>query len=766
MNETPPQPRRRFDSPDLRAAALLLAVSALIRIPFFGNYSLVTYDGTHYLNQARHFFSTTTSWGSFPIGYPMLSAIVGFVVRDIVLAGRIVSLLAGLGSITVMYFLARLYTGRPVAFLSALSLSVTPLLIRYSETTMSEALYLFALLFGLLLYARRRMFPAGLSLGFAAITRPEVLGIFGLLALMRARAVRPLALLLVGFAVFYAVGVAHTFVRYNRLEPLPKRQFAGASSVMWHEHERVIEKSGDDLRSTKQLGGAGATKTAVNYLKRMPRELWLLVKHSGFLPVLLAIFALRRRRPFLLAALLPLAVYPAFTPRTEERYLLPYVPVVLVMAGIAVETLDKERLRRIGYAILVVSMAAGIAANRLHLKPPIDATEAALADIGKELRGTIPRGARIADRKPFLAFYAEGDYIEIPAAPYDETIEYLVDRNVDYLSVDAAVARMFRPALLPLVFDEAVIRGEVRFKQFYGKGGTIVYERDDTVEPLRWIQLTGGGDSAPAWSPDGSTLLFVTKRAGNADIYAIPSSGGEAVPVIDWPSEESYPIWMTGETIAFCSNREGKTHVYSINVVTGHVERMTQDDTNALAPAVSKTGELAFVSNRSGRPEIWLRNTDGVQQMTNDGDNFYPSFSPTGRRVAWVKPQKGLFVDDRQTGKTRRIAVPRNVNLRPAWSPDGRYIAVSGKDWGSVDIYVASVEDNGVLLLTTTPGYDAEPAWSTDGDRLAISSVRSGVQGIWAAHGVTAFLEARFSPSMQIMTVEINDQVPPRQTDN
>src|SRR5580692_2923320 len=46
------------------------------------------------------------------------------------------------------------------------------------------------------------------------------------------------------------------------------------------------------------------------------------------------------------------------------------------------------------------------------------------------------------------------------------------------------------------------------------------------------MQLTQSGkDSAPAWSPDGKTLAFVSARDGISQIYLLSMEGGEAKKV-------------------------------------------------------------------------------------------------------------------------------------------------------------------------------------------------------------------------------------------
>jgi tricorn protease len=63
----------------------------------------------------------------------------------------------------------------------------------------------------------------------------------------------------------------------------------------------------------------------------------------------------------------------------------------------------------------------------------------------------------------------------------------------------------------------------------------------------------------PAISPDGQTLLFEYK----GDIWSVPASGGNAVPLTLSESYEFSPVWShDGRSIAFASDRYGNFDVF------------------------------------------------------------------------------------------------------------------------------------------------------------------------------------------------------------
>src|SRR5262245_53744104 len=58
-------------------------------------------------------------------------------------------------------------------------------------------------------------------------------------------------------------------------------------------------------------------------------------------------------------------------------------------------------------------------------------------------------------------------------------------------------------------------------------------------------------------------------------------------------------------------------------------------------------GKIAFTSDRDGNQEIYLMNNDGSGQLrltNNPGTDAFPTFSPDGRKIAFVsQTAPGLF---------------------------------------------------------------------------------------------------------------------------
>jgi len=108
-------------------------------------------------------------------------------------------------------------------------------------------------------------------------------------------------------------------------------------------------------------------------------------------------------------------------------------------------------------------------------------------------------------------------------------------------------------------------------------GNRVAYKGCDETGALCGIFVTDSGgvdharlttdaaDGAPAWSPDGGRIAFMSDRDGDWNIYVINVDGSGLVQITDEPGEDGLPAWSPdGDFLAYVSTRGGSWHLRTL----------------------------------------------------------------------------------------------------------------------------------------------------------------------------------------------------------
>jgi Tol biopolymer transport system component len=136
--------------------------------------------------------------------------------------------------------------------------------------------------------------------------------------------------------------------------------------------------------------------------------------------------------------------------------------------------------------------------------------------------------------------------------------------------------------------------------------------------------------------------------------------------------------------------------------------------------ADAQTGEIIRKLSRGARSF----HIDDFSYIENAG-----TFSPDGNRFAYVAFSRGknrLLITETVRGRTvDEIEIEGLPSFNdPAWSPDGRYIALSGLDQGKVNLYLYDLTNRNLIQLTNDHYSDFQPTWSPDSKRIVFVSDR------------------------------------------
>jgi TolB protein len=232
----------------------------------------------------------------------------------------------------------------------------------------------------------------------------------------------------------------------------------------------------------------------------------------------------------------------------------------------------------------------------------------------------------------------------------------------------------------------------------------------------------------PRWSPDAERIAFTC--------YAPPGSGGVLTAqiciystltnrMISWPQfhgTNSSPAWSPdGSQVMFMSSMYGNPELVVADASGARPKRLTYSVGANTSPSWNpKTGQqVAFVSDRGGIPQLYTMNADGSSQAKVDlpdmGYVIDPAWSPNGQLLAfsWRRPSGNydLYVMEIATRQLVELTRDAARNERPSWAPDGRHLVFESTRTGSRQIWSMLADGSGARQLTTQ-GQNESPNWS------------------------------------------------------
>ncbi|TAM11447.1 MAG: Tol-Pal system beta propeller repeat protein TolB [Nevskiaceae bacterium] len=112
-----------------------------------------------------------------------------------------------------------------------------------------------------------------------------------------------------------------------------------------------------------------------------------------------------------------------------------------------------------------------------------------------------------------------------------------------------------------------------------------------------------------------------------------------------------------------------------------------------------------------------------------------PAWSPDRKKLAFVGYHRGrsaIFVDTLATGQLHKMTDAPGINGAPAWSPDGRLLAVAlSAGRGNTNLYVINTATGQRHQLTSGTAINTEPDFSPDGRTIAFTSDRGGTPQVY-----------------------------------
>ncbi len=225
---------------------------------------------------------------------------------------------------------------------------------------------------------------------------------------------------------------------------------------------------------------------------------------------------------------------------------------------------------------------------------------------------------------------------------------------------------------------------------------------------------------SPAWSPEGSLLLFTSWRGGSGpQVWVMSPENRKPFLVSGRAGLNTSPCYSPdGQRVACTLSQDGNAEVYSLDARGGSPLRLTNHRSIDTSPTWAPTGrEIAFTSDRSGTPQLYVMDADGssMRRLTFDVDyTDSPAWSPKGDRIAFVTRVGGGFDlwTCRADGTGAAPVVTGGNNENPRWSADGRHLVFASNRDGGYGLWVTDLDGSLPRKLSTGGRCAVSPAWS------------------------------------------------------
>lgn len=343
--------------------------------------------------------------------------------------------------------------------------------------------------------------------------------------------------------------------------------------------------------------------------------------------------------------------------------------------------------------------------------------------------------------------------------------------------------------------------------------------------PLTQVTALNAGSVGPApLSPDGSKVVFASRRAldgsdsagSTYNVWVVNADGTNPTPLTKLTAGAFQPAWSPdGSKIVFASSGaldgsnagNSSSNIWVMNADGSSalpLTKMTNSGADSLQPAWSPDGsKIVFGSlraldgsdaaNANNTENIWVMNADGsgsipLTKLTAANANCYrPAWSPDSRKIAYTSTRavdgsdaanppnltQNIWVvnaDGSSPIAVTRLTAAYADSAGPApWSPDGTKIvftsrrALDGSDASDTtnsnvtdNIWVVNPDGSGATPITTFTGNATassfSPVWWPGGSKFNFVSSRAldgsnngntnGTRNIWVMNadgsGVTA----------------------------
>jgi TolB protein len=223
---------------------------------------------------------------------------------------------------------------------------------------------------------------------------------------------------------------------------------------------------------------------------------------------------------------------------------------------------------------------------------------------------------------------------------------------------------------------------------------------------------------SPHWSKDGANIIYSAERNRQWGIYLVNFSNRKVKKVFSSRGTNiAGDLLPDGSEFIFSSSKNGSVDLYVMSLKNNMVNKLTSSRSIEVSPTISPDGNhIAFVSDRGGSPQIYTMQRDGsdIRRISFEGSyNTSPNWSPRGDKIVFSgrrNTNQIFIVNPDGTGLTELTTQGNNED--PSFSPDGRFITFTSDRDGVKGVYIMRSNGEAQKRITSRKMRAFYPRWS------------------------------------------------------
>ena len=218
--------------------------------------------------------------------------------------------------------------------------------------------------------------------------------------------------------------------------------------------------------------------------------------------------------------------------------------------------------------------------------------------------------------------------------------------------------------------------GEIAFESNQS-GNWEIYLLDLQTETTHNLTHSPADDFAPAWSPDGTQIAFVSDRDGDLqqELYIMDRDGSHLRRIAGGKGQFASPMWSPdGRSLV---SMHGWQQIYRVDPISTTEQWLGKGFAPRLSPDGKSLLYYAEGENTDVYSNIYLLDLASrhITDLTAGAIHTWGgNWSPDGQQIVFVSLQtgkSGIYVMNADGSKPHSVAASNN-DVTPAWSPDGQ----------------------------------------------------------------------------------------------